>query len=250
MAKPVKHGLLAELGFGQNTILDELDQISHELDQNELERRGASLGLKSIGVTQKFMALMEGMTEEEQITFLEEWASERRAHVFEGDPSANPDHRAELAGRDGAMADETKYETRERSVAIRAPGQIARGKEYLRQHCSNGDGHVVCQVCLQAMPFQVSGLDYFEAVEVIGRRKKDHHQNRLALCPLCAAKYQHARSTDDVELLKSISAKLVDETTATVKIPVALANEQCSITFSAKHFIDLQAVLKAAGEER
>jgi hypothetical protein len=243
MAKPVKHGLVAELGFGQNTILD-------ELSQKELERQGASLGLKSIGVTQKVMALMEGMTEEEQITFLDEWASERRAHVFEGDPSANPDHRAELAGRDGAMADETKYETRERSVATRAPGQRDRVKEYLRQHCSGGDGHVVCQVCLQAMPFQVSGLDYFEAVEVVGRRKKDHHQNRLALCPLCAAKYQHARATDDVELLKSISTKLVDETTATVKIPVTLADEYTSITFSAKHFIDLQAVLKAAGEER
>ena len=139
---------------------------------------------------------------------------------------------------------------RERSVVRRSPGQIDRGKEYLRQHCSNADGHVICQVCLLSMPFQIKGVDYFEAVEVIDRRKKDHHQNRLALCPVCAAKYHYARATDNAELLKLISLESVDETTATVTIPVTLADENSSITFSARHFIDLKAVLASAGEQR
>jgi hypothetical protein len=240
---PANRALLRALEFGHDTLLD-------EWNLKALQLQWASLGLKSASAAQKCKSIMEEMTEDEQHKFLDEWTNQQRASAFAGDPSANPYQRAALAGIDGATADETRYETRERSVAIRSQGQIKRGKEYVRQHCSNGDGHVICQVCLQTMPFQVSGLDYFEAVEVIDRRKKDHKQNRLALCPVCAAKYRHARSTGNAELIKLISLESVDETTAKVKIPVTLAGENISITFSAKHFIDLKAVLASAGEQR
>jgi hypothetical protein len=243
LAMPANRALLEELAFGRDAGID-------KFAKNLRESSARSHGFASDEAAQAFKMKYGDMSEEEQLKAFARPDHEQRASAFEGDPSANPDQRAALAGIDGATADETRYEMRERSVVRRSPGQIDRGKEYLRQHCSNADGHVICQVCLLSMPFQIKGVDYFEAVEVIDRRKKDHHQNRLALCPVCAAKYHHAKATDNAELLKLISLESVDETTAMVKIPVTLAGENFSITFSAKHFIDLKAVLASAGEQR
>ena len=100
------------------------------------------------------------------------------------------------------------------------------------------------------MPFKVKGEDYFEAVTCIRNRQKGHKQNRIALCPTCSAKFQYALDTKTDELHRRICDQDISEAATRILIDVRLAGEDESITFAVKHFLDIQAVLQAAGAER
>ena len=51
------------------------------------------------------------------------------------------------------------------------------------------------------LPLQAPvGDHYFEAVQCVRGLDRLYFENRLALCPVCAAKYQHARITTDDDL--------------------------------------------------
>ena len=79
---------------------------------------------------------------------------------------------------------------------------------------------------------------------VAGDRSIDvYYENRLALCPTCAAKYQYARSCTDTELKERVEA--IDGETAglAVELDVVLAGSTWKIRFVGTHFFDLRVVL-------
>lgn len=94
------------------------------------------------------------------------------------------------------------------------------------------------------MPFKVNGDYYFEAVQCI--RGHDHHyfENRLALCPTCAAMYQHAKETDDSEIHRLIVGHEADDQAPAVAIPVRLAGRDLALRFVGTHWFDLKTVLR------
>jgi hypothetical protein len=133
---------------------------------------------------------------------------------------------------------------RERSIQSNVQGVVAEAKAYLRAKYTNGQGQMVCQVCRNEMPFKLgTGEHYFEAVQAIRGLSQNYYENRLALCPTCAAMYQYARACTDTELKDRVEA--IDGETAglSVELEVVLAGLTRKIRFVGTHFFDLRVVL-------
>ena len=60
------------------------------------------------------------------------------------------------------------------------------------------------------MPFKVGSDYYFEAVQFVKDATRDLQENRLALCPTCAAKYRHALGTSLDDLRDDLLTQVVD----------------------------------------
>ncbi|MBK8459516.1 MAG: hypothetical protein IPL43_04410 [Micropruina sp.] len=90
------------------------------------------------------------------------------------------------------------------------------------------------------MPFQVRASDYFEKIELLKKMEELHPQNRLALCPVCAAKYQHANDTHMERLEEEILTQPIDAITRELEFEVQLAGRPESILLTARHVVDLQ----------
>lgn len=134
----------------------------------------------------------------------------------------------------------------ERSIQKDISEVTAQAKAYLRTKYKNADGQLACQCCHEEMPFKLrSNEHYFEAVQCIVDKDVRHFQNRLALCPTCAAMYQYARETDDAEIRCSIVEHEADDKAPAVEIPVSLAGKQFQLRFVGTHWFDLKTVLTA-----
>ncbi|WP_411727454.1 hypothetical protein [Methyloglobulus sp.] len=95
------------------------------------------------------------------------------------------------------------------------------------------------------MPFKIGDVYYFEAVQCIKKIEHHHIENRLALCPTCAAMYQHARETDDTEIRQLIATHDAPDDAPSVEIPVTLAGKQHNLRFVGIHWFDLKTVLQS-----
>ncbi|MDO9012003.1 MAG: hypothetical protein Q7U78_09395 [Gallionella sp.] len=136
----------------------------------------------------------------------------------------------------------------ERSIQKGISDVTAQARAYLRTKCKNADGQLVCQCCHDEMPFKLrSGDHYFEAVQCVRDQDTHDFQNRLALCPTCAAMYQYARETDDAEIRRLIVDHEAPNTAASVEIPVLLAGKQYQLHFVGTHWFDLKIVLSQQG---
>lgn len=139
---------------------------------------------------------------------------------------------------------------RERSIQSNVQGVVAEAKAYLRAKYTNGQGQMVCQVCRNEMPFKLgTGEHYFEAVQAIRGLSQNYYENRLALCPTCAAMYQYARACTDTELKDRVEA--IDGETAglSVELDVVLAGLTRKIRFVGTHFFDLRVVLDGSEDK-
>ncbi|MCX6873006.1 MAG: hypothetical protein NTW21_04245 [Verrucomicrobia bacterium] len=132
---------------------------------------------------------------------------------------------------------------RERSIQPNLSEEMALARAYLRSLYGNGAGHMVCQCCHGRMPFEVKDQDYFEAIQCIRGLDRHIYENRLALCPTCAARYRHARQTSDTELRSRIVSHQAPDTAASVRIPVTLAGTEWNIHFVGKHWFDLKTLV-------
>ncbi len=103
-----------------------------------------------------------------------------------------------------------------------------------------------CQACQNPLPFRTKDGWYFEAVRFVAGRRQIHIANAMALCPLCAALYKHARATDDEQL----SATVMGGSQGTVEVPVVLDGKRVRIVFTEKHAIDIQTAMRVAGDDR
>ncbi|APE09312.1 sacsin N-terminal ATP-binding-like domain-containing protein [Rhodococcus pyridinivorans] len=158
------------------------------------------------------------------------------------EPASAPELRAQRAAEASTDAPTRRYEQKLRSVLIQVPGHRSDARGYLRQFYTNDDGVMICQVCSEAMPFKIEGQYYFEAVQFVADGRQDLRENRLALCPTCAAKYRHAQSTTDGERRTALLSQHIGFR-GSVLVPVVLAEEDAFVRFVGKHAIDLQAAL-------
>ncbi|HZK28249.1 MAG TPA: hypothetical protein VFD00_12015, partial [Thermoclostridium sp.] len=134
---------------------------------------------------------------------------------------------------------------RERTLKLGTRAEVEQAKTYLRSMYKNLDGLLVCQCCHAEMPFKVQGEHYFESVQCVRDVDKHYFENRLALCPTCAAMYRHARETKDAEICQAIIDLDVDESFSSAEIMVILAGKEYQLRFVGKHWFDLKVILSA-----
>jgi len=100
---------------------------------------------------------------------------------------------------------------------------------------------MICQICEQEKPFK--GRDrqyYFECIEALDTLPREQHQNHLALCPLCAAKYQEFVKRDDDELRRCQAMVLAADGDV---VALQLGGEEATLRFVASHLLDLKTLL-------
>ena len=110
---------------------------------------------------------------------------------------------------------------------------------------TNPKGVTVCQVCREAMPFQIPTTDeyYFEAVQVADNFEKEEHCLHLALCPICAAKYKILVKDDPARLSDFIGA-IEQAETSNLAIPFKMDDTTATMRFVESHLLDLQTALE------
>ena len=149
------------------------------------------------------------------------------------------DRRAEKIASEASTAAPKTYELRERSVRTSDPSVHVEAKTALRMLYTNPDGEMVCQICEDPMPFKdLRGEYYFEAVQCLKDAREELTQNYIALCPVCAAKYQYANSTSQAAFQKSI---LFDD--ESLLLQLVLAQERHTLHFHEQHLKDLRNAL-------
>ena len=159
------------------------------------------------------------------------------------DPVPNPTRRRERLIDELQSAPPVESVQRERSVQSNLSEETARARAYLRSFYSDSEGKMVCQCCHARMPFQVNELDYFEAIRCVRGFDKHYFENRLALCPNCAAKYKHTRQTKDMELRGRVISHPAPDTAPSIKIPVTLGETEWQLHFVGKHWFDLKRLI-------
>lgn len=156
----------------------------------------------------------------------------------------NPTRRRKGVMEHRDNAPENSAVRRERSIQPNLPGVVAEAKAYLRAKYTNSHGQMICQACSNEMPFKLrTGEYYFEAVQVLRGLAQHFYENRLALCPTCAAMYQFARGSTDEEVRAAIVAVDGEEIEAKVTVSMVLAGEPRMVHFVGTHFFDLQVVI-------
>jgi hypothetical protein len=152
--------------------------------------------------------------------------------------SPNPARRAERMAERARAAPKKTYEVRERSVRTSDNEARELARPYLGDLYTNANNEMVCQVCHQAMPFNLpNGSPYFEAPELLPKASAELVENHMALCPTCSAKWRHARATSDVEVIAAL------QSTQTCRIAVVLAGTSSTIRFVQVHLDDLRAII-------
>ena len=157
--------------------------------------------------------------------------------------SADPERRKSKAVQKAAGAPDKLYEKRERSVRTSRTLGKDGVEEYLRDLYTNDDDQLICQICQDEMPFRKKdGKHYFEKVEAFDL-PQEHSANHLALCPVCAAKYDefvfHGPDDARTKLRRAFS----DREDA-LELPVMLGEETATIRFVETHAIDLSAAIR------
>ena len=163
----------------------------------------------------------------------------RPALAFPEREAPSPARRAERVPERARTAPAKAYEVRERSVRISDTDVRPTARAFLRDQYTNDAGQMVCQGCQREMPFRLDdGGYYFEAVAMVRSPPVELAEVHLALCPTCAAKWQHARGTDDAELVAAVLAAAEPTVAAT------LARGPATVRFTAVHLEDLRHALQ------
>lgn len=233
-----RNGLLTAIGFGENAR-----KRSEEYQGRN--RDAQNMGFASVEEAEEFAKLRkEGITPSDLRTLL----AQRKQAEQPKQSVPDPDRRRKNVLANTADAPSKESVQRERSVQKGISEIAAQAKAYLRAMYRNPEGQLVCQCCKDEMPFKLPRSEeyYFEAVQCIGEKETRHYQNRLALCPTCAAMYQYAREHDDTELRRRIVEHAADDQADAVEIPVRLASRDHTLRFVGTHWFDLKTVLQEA----
>lgn len=130
------------------------------------------------------------------------------------------------------------------TINRRFSAEYSEPKIYLRNLNTNEEGQLICQLCDQPMPFRLpSGEDYFEAYQYIDLLGKEYDANHLALCPNCAAEFQHACQTDENKRAQLILGMnmMTEEKNLVIDLDMPVHRR---LRFTQRHLIDLQMAIK------
>ncbi len=231
-----RNGLLSAIGFEEA-----IQRQSAEYRRKDLVAR--EVGFDGLGAaTELANALREsGIDPKTAAALIKQHAARPQQPEEE---VRNPTRRRKGVMEHRDNAPENSAVRRERSIQPNLPGVVAEAKAYLRAKYTNAHGQMVCQACSNEMPFKLrTGEYYFEAVQVLKGLAHHYYENRLALCPTCAAMYQYSRGSPDEAILAAIVAVVGDEIAAKVTVPLVLAGEDRMLRFVGTHFFDLQVVI-------
>ena len=229
-----RNELLTAIGFGSQ---------AERVSEGYLQRQTVAeeLGFDSAEELEKWKKIKDfGISPDDIIA---QYAQRPRISQPE-DSVLNPTRRQEKLLANIADAPSKESVTLERSIQKGISEVTAQAKAYLRVKYKNGDEQLVCQCCHSEMPFKLRSNEYyFEAVQCISDKEMRHFQNRLALCPNCAAMYQYARETKDADIHRCIIEHEADDQASSVEIPVRLAGRELTLRFVVKHWLDLKTIL-------
>lgn len=241
---PADFSLARRLGFGQEARTRNAEELAKR-------RMLEELGAPSDGIDNFLASSREERHDFFADLFAQFGRRQAAARDFPGAVPADPERRAALVALDAQNAPDHETEIRARRVVKGASENREIARQYLSEHYTNHDsGDMYCQACHAVMPFMVNGSWYFVAVQFLPERRKQHYQNHLALCPLCAAKYEYVRDTDDAELLAELRDLEVTAGAGNVSMSISLNGALVELKFASKHVIDLKSALVAAGEMR
>lgn len=234
--------ILAAVGFGS-------EELAAKEQSKAKDAQAVELGFQTASVA---CAIAEAFRESglDPAVAAELLRSQRRRQELPGEPVADPERR-----RQGVRVSRENRPLRESVLKERSaqPGLdrvSAEARAYLRAKYTNGAGTLICQLCQGEMPFRLAtGEHYFEAVQCIRGLDRHYFENRLALCPVCAAKYQHTRVTTDDQVRQSLIDTPDGGDGPGITLEVVLLEGACRIYIVAKHAIDLRAVLEAPLDE-
>lgn len=235
--------LLADLpdGFESDTprseILSRVLGFQQGVDPTLLAE---AMGLASVEDAQEVAQLVRGRPIEELRTLLNRDQKAEQPMEAVSDPERR--RKGVIEHRDNAPSKESVV--RERSVQPGVKEETLEARAYLRTKYTNPHGELICQCCHKEMPFKVNDIHYFEAIQCVRGLDKHQYENRLALCPICAAMYRHARGTDDTEIRRRIISHDAPETTPSVEVLVSLAGAEYSMHFVGTHWFDLKTILQ------
>lgn len=230
-----RNGWLTAIGFGEHA--------RKRSEEYQVRNRDAQkLGFDSADDAEEWAKLKrEGGNPADFRSILSQRKQTQQPEQFVPDPERR--RKNVLANMADAPSNESIQ--RERSIQKGISEITAQAKAYLRAKNRNPEGQLVCQCCHEEMPFKLpSGEHYFEAVQCIGDKVTRHFQNRLALCPTCAAMYQYARETDDAEIQRRIVEHDTEDKASSIEIPVRLAGREHTLHFVGTHWFDLKTVLQ------
>lgn len=179
--------------------------------------------------------------------FIASMEAHNKSPDFPIKPVYNPERRSVKILEHIEAAQDREYEIRPRSV--RTSQTAIDPKIRLREQYTNQNEQMVCQICKQEMPFHKrDGSYYFEIKAVLSRQylSKELEAQYLALCPLCAAKYNEFITGDD-EAQANLLQRIVDSDD--LEIPITLGDETTTIRFVETHFHDVKSIIKREQDE-
>jgi len=232
-----RNGMLSAIGFEEN-----IQRLTEEYKQREQAAR--DLGFEDLDAAAVVAKAMDdaGLDAKDAAALIRQH-SPKPVQPEEGVRNPKRRRAGVLERRENAPERETVK--RERSIQPGVPEVLAQARAYLRARYTNPDGQMVCQACQNEMPFKLASGDYyFEAVQCVKGLQQHFYENRLALCPTCAAMYLHARADSDDDLRRSIVTCEVDQGDAAFLLEIELAGETRTLRFVGTHFFDLKTVLE------
>ena len=233
--------------FGTESGEAEQNVVAPTHDREAREAKAKDLGfenLKAVEDAKWYADLSEGEKKE----IRQRHDSERRPPP-EFPAPVNPERRRKKAKELAKDAPRRTTEHRERSI-VDGEDQVKRdAREKLRAKYEEHADVSLCQVdgC-QDRSFKLKdGTWYFEAVRFL-RLDKMVADDYVALCPRCAAMFQHAKESDGLKQEFAERSSAGNHSTG-ARIPVVLAGEEMEILLAPEHVIDLGAALEVDVEQ-
>src|SRR5450755_723223 len=227
---------LTDLSEGFEKSIDEARELAIKLGM----RRAEELQLADkLGIPHEIIALIQNNSETIVAWYQEQ---ERKKASWPFTLANEPDRITEQATEAAYSATVKTY--KEVSINKRISAKNDEIKIYLRNHHTNEAGQLICQLCNQSMPFSLpSGEEYFEAYQYTEVLEKEYEANHLALCPNCAAEFEHVCQTDENEranLILNVDST-VNEEDLIVYLDMPVHRQ---LRFTQSHLIDIQMAIK------
>jgi hypothetical protein len=239
------NGLLTKIGFGKNAEDENQKLKNQELlisyNHQQKNKKAQDIGFSSASEAEEAIRIIK---EAGGINKLRSIVARRKQTELPNESVLNPKRRREKVLENSAYVPDKESVQRERSIQKNISEVKAQAKAYLRPTYQNDYHEFFCQCCDVEMPFKLNELHYFEAVQCVKSQEKRYHQNYLALCPVCAAMYKYARTTDDTEIRRLIVEHDAPDDAGSVEIPVTLAGQQYRLRFVGTHWFDLKTVFE------